>query len=94
MAEETIGEWTISQLVRFIKSQVDEHEKVSSPAQEWDLVSVNQKLTVKDQLAFSQSQTSVGAAGSASALPATPELYIKVLDPTGTVRLMPLYRSA
>ena len=94
MAEELIGEWTISQLLRFIKQQIDEHEKVSNPSQEWDLVAVNQKLTVKDQLAFNQSQTTVGAAGSASALPATPELYVKVLDPTGTVRLMPLYRSA
>ncbi len=42
----------------------------------------------------SAKQTSVGAAGAASALPATPTLYLKVMDSAGTVLVIPAYAAA
>ncbi len=38
-------------------------------------------------------QTTVGAAGAASALPATPTKYLKVQDHNGTVLVIPAYAS-
>lgn len=42
----------------------------------------------------SQAQTTVGAAGGASAPPATPTKYFKVLDSTGTEFVVPAYAAA
>jgi hypothetical protein len=39
-------------------------------------------------------QTTVGAAGGASALPATPTKYIKVIDSAGTTLVIPAYAAA
>lgn len=39
-------------------------------------------------------QTTVGAAGAASALPATPSKYLKVVDSTGATLVIPAYASA
>lgn len=39
-------------------------------------------------------QATVGAAGAASALPAAPTKYLKVVDDTGAVLVIPAYRSA
>ncbi len=38
--------------------------------------------------------TTVGAAGGAAALPATPESYLKIIDKNGATRLIPLYLPA
>jgi len=42
-------------------------------------------------LRLDKSQTTVGAAGAASALPATPTKYLSVKDSTGTEYVMPVY---
>ena len=39
-------------------------------------------------------QTTVGAAGGASALPATPTKYLKAMDSAGTDLLIPAYAAA
>lgn len=39
-------------------------------------------------------QTTVGAAGGASALPATPTKYLKVIDSAGTTLVIPAYAAA
>lgn len=41
-----------------------------------------------------QEQTTVGAAGGASALPATPTKYFKVVDSAGTTLIIPAYAAA
>ena len=43
---------------------------------------------------LSDHQTTVGAAGGASALPATPTGYAKLVDVTGTIYVVPYYASA
>lgn len=42
----------------------------------------------------SQAQTTVGAAGGASALPATPTKYFKVVDSAGTELIIPAYAAS
>jgi hypothetical protein len=42
-------------------------------------------------VAAGNQQTTVGAAGGASALPATPTKYLKVKDSAGTVLVVPAY---
>jgi hypothetical protein len=39
-------------------------------------------------------QTTVGSAGGASALPATPTKYLKVVDSTGATLVIPAYAAA
>jgi hypothetical protein len=94
VADPTIGDWNMNQLTRFVNQLIAEHDTASNPNRIFDEVEVGRKLRIKDELAFLGSTvTAPGAAGAASALPATPELYVKVLDPTGQVRLIPLYKS-
>lgn len=93
MPDETIGNWTINQLVRFIDQKIRDSDAANSAVKILDELQVARKLTVRDELMFGQSQTTVGAAGAASALPATPDIYVKVLGPDGVVRLLPLYKS-
>lgn len=45
-------------------------------------------------VAAGNQQTTVGAAGGASALPATPTKYLKVLDSAGTTLVIPAYAAA
>lgn len=44
--------------------------------------------------AASNEQTTVGAAGAASALPATPTKYLKVVDSAGTTYVIPAYAAS
>jgi hypothetical protein len=41
--------------------------------------------------AFGQTQTTVGAAGAASAVPATPTKYLKVQDGSGNTYVIPAF---
>jgi hypothetical protein len=52
-------------------------------------------MTVYDFLQFqaANAQTTVGAAGGASALPATPTKYLKVKDSAGTTLVIPAYAA-
>jgi hypothetical protein len=93
--EPTISDWTINQLTRFVTQLVTDHETAGSPNRRFDEVEVTRKLKVTDELGFSgATQTTIGAAGAASNTPVSPELYVKVLDPKGIVRLIPLYLSS
>lgn len=90
---ETIGEWTPTQLVRFIQEQLRQSPPVQAPNLTSDDLTVTKKLSCLDQLQFYQNQYTVGAAGTASALPANPLGYFRILDFTGNVRAVPYYNA-
>jgi len=90
---ETIGEWSISQLLRFIDNRIAENE-VSSPVRTLDSLTVGRMAIIEDEIKFEQYQTTVGAAGTASALPANPHSYIKILDRDGLPRVVPIYNAS
>jgi hypothetical protein len=94
MAEETIGEWTVERLVRFLQNALEETPPSRIPMLVCDELTVNTKLAVTDQIQFGQAQTNVGAAGSATALPANPTGYIRILDFTGQPFVIPYYKAS
>lgn len=94
MADETIGEWTVEKLVRFLQQALEENPPSRIPALVCDEITTNAKLTLVDQVQFTQAQTTVGAAGSASALPANPSGYIRILDFTGQPFVVPYYKAS
>lgn len=94
MPEETIGDWTVEKLVRFLQQALEENPPSRIPALTCDELVVNVKLTMIDQLQFTQFQTSVGGAGSAAALPATPSGYLRILDYTGQPFVVPYYKAS
>jgi len=94
MAEETIGEWTVERLVRFLQNALEETPPSRIPTLVCDALSVNVKHIFGDQVQFSQAQLSVGAAGSATAPPATPSGYIRILDYTGAPFVIPYYKAS
>lgn len=89
ISKENIGEWTTGKLTRFIQQMLQ--EEIRKGIASFDELTVANKLTVSDEVWFRQGQGTVGAAGGASALPATPAGYLKVLDPAGLVKLIPYY---
>jgi len=91
--EPTIGQWTTDQLVRFFQNMIRLHPPESSVNITAEDVNVVKTLKCLDQIQLFQNQTTVGAAGSASALPANPAGYFRVLDYTGNVKLVPYYNS-
>jgi hypothetical protein len=94
MADETIGDWTVERLVRFLQNALEETPPSRIPTLVCDEVTVNTKQTFVDQVQFIQAQTTVGAAGSASALPANPTGYIRILDYTGSPFVIPYYKAS
>lgn len=93
--EETIGDWTISQLVRFLQENQRQNPPEQSPNFMSDTVTVNSLLKIIDQIQFGlAAQLTVGAAGGASALPATPSGYIQILDYTGNPFVVPYYKAS
>lgn len=94
MAEETIGDWTVEKLVRFLQQALEENPPSRIPALVCDTITASQQLTLADQIQFSQVQTTVGAAGSASALPANPTGYVRILDHTGQPFVVPYYKAS
>lgn len=94
MAEDTIGDWTVEKLVRFLQQALEENPPSKIPNLTCDQLTVATTFTVLDQVQFGQFQTTVGAAGSASALPANPSGYIKVLDYTGQPFVIPYYKAS
>lgn len=89
--DDTIGKWTVSELVRFLQEQFRQNPPESSPNLSSDNLTVTALLNILDQVEFNQAQATVGAAGAASALPATPAGYIKILDFTGQPKVIPYY---
>jgi hypothetical protein len=94
MAEETIGTWTTTQLTRFIQQALQDNDFLNAAKRTYDELVVTRKLTVNDEWQFLQAQGTVGAAGGASALPATPSGYIRILDPLGKLVVIPYYASS
>lgn len=86
----TIAEWSTSRLTKFITDLL--RQEVSKLVKTYEELTVTRKLTIADEIRFSQGQTTVGAAGGATALPAAPEGYIKILDPNGNVKVIPYYK--
>jgi hypothetical protein len=91
---ETIEGWDTTRFVKFLENYLKSNNIPLPLVGQMDELAVRQKLTVADELEFLRTTTTVGAAGSASALPATPDSYTYVLDPYGNVRLVPLYKPA
>lgn len=94
MADETIGDWTVEKLVRFIQSALEENPPSRIPQVVCDSFQANVMATFIDQIQFMQAQTTVGAAGSASALPANPSGYIRILDYTGQPFVIPYFKAS
>lgn len=92
--EERIGEWTPTQLTRYVQQLLQDTDFLNAAKRTYDELTVTRKLTVQDEQQFLQSQANVGAAGSASALPATPTGYFRVLDPLGKLVVIPYYASS
>lgn len=94
-ADQTIAEWTTTDLIKFIQAVLRDDETIRNISSQSDDFKVNNRLTVVNELAFSQpTATTVGAAGGASALPATPKGYLKFVGPDGTVYQIPFYLTA
>lgn len=91
MPNETIGDWTIQQLVRFLDVRLRESPPSKIPALTCDTLDITTKVRFFDQLQFNLNQTTVGVAGGASALPATPTGYVRILDYAGNEKLIPYY---
>lgn len=94
MEEETIGDWTVERLVRFLQNALEETPPSRIPNLVCDELTVNSKLSNVDQIQFGQAQATVGAAGSASALPANPTGYIRILDFSGAPFVIPYYKAS
>lgn len=90
---DTIAGWTTSELVRFILNIFRQHPPSEIPTLNVDNLDIQKTLKCYDQLQFFNNQISVGAAGGASALPATPLGYFRVLDYRGKTVLIPYYNS-
>ena len=86
---DNIAEWTTNKLTRFIQQLFQ--EELRKAAASYEEMVVSRKLTVLDEIQLSQAQGTVGAAGGASALPATPSGYMKILDGAGLVKVIPYY---
>lgn len=90
--DETIGNWTEAELIRFVRDALTQDPLPPASTGTVDELVVARKFTILDEIQFSgTSQTTVGTAGSASALPATPTGYIRILDNQGAVRVVPYY---
>jgi hypothetical protein len=92
--DETIGKWTVTQLVRFLQEQLRQNPPTEAPDLTTSRLKCYELLDIKDQVQFNQVQTTVGAAGVAAALPATPSGYIRILDYTGQPFVIPYYKAS
>lgn len=90
--QDNIGQWDPAQLMRYVRDQLMQDPVPMASNSTVDELIVARKFTVTDEIGFNGSaQTTVGAAGSASALPATPTGYIRILDNQGQVRVIPYF---
>lgn len=90
--DETIKDWTPAELIRYVRDQLVQDPVPVGSGQTVDEIYIGRKLTLNDEVEFGgTAQTTVGAAGTASALPANPVGYIRILDNQGQVRVVPFY---
>lgn len=90
---ETIGDWPVAQLIRTIQDLLRQNPPEFAPNLTSEELVVTDKLTCNDRVQFTQRQSTVGAAGGASALPATPLGYFRVTDYTGAIVVIPYYKA-
>ncbi len=90
---DTIGEWTTGELLRYIQQLIRDDDTIGSLSRGASTFTVSRKLTISDEVQLIQTQTTVGGAGAASAPPATPEVWAKVTGPDGVIRVIPLYKA-
>jgi hypothetical protein len=93
MAGERIGDWDSTTLTKFISDILQNNPPSFFANQTVDNLAVQVKAMIADQIQFARTRTTVGAAGSASALPANPAGYIEILDYTGQPKLIPYYNT-
>lgn len=92
IAEDKIGDWDPAQLMRYVRDQLTQDPVPMASNGTVDELIIARKFTVTDEIAFNGTpQTTVGAAGSASAPPAAPTGYLRILDNQGQVRVIPYY---
>lgn len=92
--DNTIGTWTTGQLIRFIEDMFRTNPPGLGPSAQADEITVVEDLNLHGNLNFTLEQTTVGAAGSATALPANPYKYLRVKDSAGTVVVIPVYKAS
>jgi hypothetical protein len=88
-----IGEWDSTTLVKFIQDTLQNNPSSFTPSVSVDYLLVASKALIQDQIQFGRGRPTVGSAGSAQALPATPAGYIEILDYTGQMKLIPYYNA-
>ncbi|MEM3062312.1 MAG: hypothetical protein QW303_02015 [Nitrososphaerota archaeon] len=89
----TIGDWSVDFLVKFMENIREQIASMNLSFLSADQISVSD-ISISGNPQFNQTQTTVGAAGSASPLPANPDGYIKILDNSGTVKVIPFYKAS
>lgn len=88
-----VGDMTREELVRFVQNIIRLHPPATAGTLTAEGVDVVKMLKCFDQVQFLQNRTTVGTAGGASALPATPTGYIPILDYSGNTKLIPYYNA-
>lgn len=92
--EDKIADWSPAELVRYVRDQLTQDPVPLPGAGSTDELTIYRKLTISDEVAFlGTAQATVGAAGTATAPPANPVGYIRILDGQGTVRVIPYYNQ-
>lgn len=91
---ENVGDWNVTQLTKFIQQIIEQYNAGKTANQLAEQMTVTRQLVIADEIKFAQPIYTVGAAGQGATPPATPEIYVKVLDPLGQVRQIPLYKIA
>jgi len=94
-----VGGWGTTQATTVSGSVAIGIDSAGTPAQtnadnEFVLGTPLHTVRVKGYLQLDRSQTTVGAAGAASALPATPEKYLTVKDSNGVEFVIPCYAKS
>lgn len=93
MPLDTIGGWDTSRLTKYIEDWLRNNPIRTVQALRVEELEALTGLTIHNKLRFERTQTTVGVAGSASALPATPSGYIPIQDPNGTTYLIPFFKA-
>jgi hypothetical protein len=93
ITEQTIGGWTVSDLVQFLNARQSENKPLNSSALTCESLSVTEKAVFIDQLQVIPYVNIVGGSGAAAPLPANPAGYFKFLNRSGTTVLVPFYNA-
>lgn len=86
--QDTIGDWTVSRLIKFVQDAVI---AAQGGVGAFETVIARENLVADNNLVINNSQATVGAAGGAPSLPATPVKYLRVVDDAGNVVVIPAY---